>query len=57
MRRIVITQKITLDGVIDNNEGWFDVTTDTEQGMRQRPTASWWDGSPSKGVVLTTYAL
>jgi dihydrofolate reductase len=32
MRRIVITQNITLDGVIDNDEGWFDVSTDTEQG-------------------------
>lgn len=32
MRRIVITQNITLDGVIDNEQSWFDVTADTEQG-------------------------
>ena len=32
MRRIVITQNITLDGVIDTAESWFDVTTDTDQG-------------------------
>ncbi|MGM1016958.1 MAG: dihydrofolate reductase family protein [Actinomycetota bacterium] len=32
MRRIVITQNTTLDGVIDNEQSWFDVTADTEQG-------------------------
>lgn len=32
MRRIVITQNITLDGVIDNEQGWFDVTADTPEG-------------------------
>lgn len=32
MRRVVITQNITLDGVVDNTEGWFDVTADTPEG-------------------------
>ena len=32
MRRIVITQNITLDGVVDNEQSWFDITVDTEQG-------------------------
>ncbi|MEU4829806.1 dihydrofolate reductase family protein [Streptosporangium sp. NPDC023615] len=32
MRRIVITQNITLDGVVDAEQSWFDVTADTEQG-------------------------
>jgi dihydrofolate reductase len=32
MRRIVITQNITLDGVIEIEQPWFDVTVDTEQG-------------------------
>jgi dihydrofolate reductase len=32
MRRIVVTQNITLDGVVDNEQSWFDVTADTEQG-------------------------
>lgn len=34
MRRIVITQNITLDGVVDNEQSWFDVTADTEQGQQ-----------------------
>lgn len=32
MRRIVITENVTLDGVIDNEQSWFDVTADTVQG-------------------------
>jgi dihydrofolate reductase len=31
MRRIVITQNITLDGIVDNEQGWFDPTADTVQ--------------------------
>lgn len=34
MRRIVVTQNITLDGVIDNAESWFHVTADDEQGRQ-----------------------
>lgn len=32
MSRIVITQNITLDGVIDNEQSWFDIGVDTQQG-------------------------
>lgn len=31
MRRIVITENITLDGVVENIGGWFDPTEDSEQ--------------------------
>ena len=32
MRRIVITENITLDGVVDNDQSWFEVSVDTELG-------------------------
>jgi dihydrofolate reductase len=32
VRPIVITQNVTLDGVVDNEQGWFDVTADTPEG-------------------------
>ncbi|SDG56079.1 dihydrofolate reductase family protein [Klenkia brasiliensis] len=32
MRPIVITQNITLDGVVDNEQSWFDVTAETAEG-------------------------
>lgn len=32
MRRLVITENITLDGVVDNDGTWFDPTEDSEQG-------------------------
>lgn len=32
MRRLVVTQNITVDGVIDGEGGWFDPTADTAQG-------------------------
>jgi len=31
MRRLVITENITLDGVAENNGSWFDPTEDSEQ--------------------------
>lgn len=31
MRRIVVTQMISLDGIIDNEQSWFDPTADTAQ--------------------------
>lgn len=30
MRNLVVTENITLDGVIDATEGWFDVSVDPE---------------------------
>src|SRR3712207_229177 len=40
MRRIVVTQNITLDGVVEAATGWFDPTADTEQNRElQRVTA------------------
>ena len=32
MRHIVVTQNITLDGIVDNTLSWFDPTADTQQG-------------------------
>lgn len=31
MRRLVITENITLDGVVENDGSWFDPTEDSEQ--------------------------
>jgi dihydrofolate reductase len=31
MRRIVVTQNMTLDGIIDNSRSWFDPTAETQQ--------------------------
>jgi dihydrofolate reductase len=40
MRRIVVTQNITLDGIVDNSRSWFDPTADTEQNRElQQVTA------------------
>lgn len=33
-RRIVITENITLDGVVENDGSWFDPTEDSEQGRQ-----------------------
>ena len=42
MRDLVVTENITLDGVIDASEGWFDVVDDPEVDQRdlRRPWAS-----------------
>jgi len=34
VRRVVITQNITLDGVIEMTRNWFDPSVDTEQGRQ-----------------------
>ncbi|AGZ41888.1 dihydrofolate reductase family protein [Actinoplanes friuliensis] len=40
MRRIVVTQNITLDGIVDNARCWFDPTADTPQNRElQQVTA------------------
>lgn len=31
MRRIVVTENVSLDGVVDNSRSWFDPTADTAQ--------------------------
>ena len=31
MRRIVVTQMISLDGIVDNEQSWFDPSADTAQ--------------------------
>jgi dihydrofolate reductase len=33
-RRLVITENITLDGVVENDGSWFDPTDDSEQGRQ-----------------------
>lgn len=33
-RRLVITENITLDGVVENDGSWFDPTDDSEQGQQ-----------------------
>lgn len=33
-RRLVITENITLDGVVENDGSWFDPTEDSEQGQQ-----------------------
>lgn len=33
-RRIVITENITVDGVVDNDGSWFDPTDNSEQGQQ-----------------------
>ena len=41
MRRIVVTQNITLDGIVDNAKSWFDPTADTPQSRElQEVTAA-----------------
>ncbi|MGO1768487.1 MAG: dihydrofolate reductase family protein [Microbacterium sp.] len=32
MRRLVITENITIDGVVENDGSWFDPTDDSDQG-------------------------
>ncbi|MFC7545122.1 dihydrofolate reductase family protein [Plantactinospora sp. GCM10030261] len=40
MRRLVVTQNITLDGIVDNAKSWFDPTADTPQNRElQQVTA------------------
>lgn len=36
MRRLVVTQNITVDGVVDNSRSWFDPTADTPQNREMR---------------------
>lgn len=33
-RRLIITENITLDGVVENDGSWFDPTDDSEQGQQ-----------------------
>lgn len=33
-RRLIITQNITLDGVVENHGGWFDPTEDSARGRK-----------------------
>lgn len=33
-RRLVVTENITLDGVVENDGSWFDPTDDSEQGRQ-----------------------
>ena len=40
MRRIVVTQNITLDGIVDNTRSWFDPTADTKQGRELAATTA-----------------
>ena len=40
MRHIVVTQNITLDGVVDNTRSWFDPTADTQQGRELAATTA-----------------
>jgi hypothetical protein len=35
MRKLVVTENITLDGVIDITEGWFDPRRASVRGMRR----------------------
>ncbi|WP_446664794.1 dihydrofolate reductase family protein [Flexivirga sp. B27] len=37
-RRLVITENITLDGVVENDGSWFDPTDDSEQGRELAQT-------------------
>lgn len=37
-RRLVITENITLDGVVENDGSWFDPTDDSEQGRQLAET-------------------
>ena len=36
MRRLVVTQNITLDGIVDNNRSWFDPTAETAQNREMQ---------------------
>ena len=40
MRRIVVTQNSTLDGIVDNTLSWFDLTADTQQGRELAATTA-----------------
>lgn len=40
VRHIVVTQNITLDGVVDNTRSWFDPTADTQQGRELAATTA-----------------
>lgn len=33
-RRLVVTENITVDGVVENDGTWFDPTDDSEQGRQ-----------------------
>src|SRR4029450_13053282 len=51
MRALVLTENITLDGVIDASEGWFDVT-DNPQVDQSDPQAALREQSEAADAVL-----
>ena len=51
MRRLVVTQNITVDGVVEASEGWFDPTDDSEQG-RQLAEATREQAAASDGFLV-----
>ena len=52
MRHIVVTQNITLDGIVDNTLSWFDPTADTQQGRELAAITAEHAAAPDRRAAL-----